>query len=98
VRACACVRACARASVSACVRVDSQELACACVRVALSIQHAERMGHIACDPSGSTIVSDIISRFSEENVAEYQMCVLIFSTTFNLNISHSKKNSVIYCH
>ena len=31
------------------------------------------------------------ARSSKEKVAEYKMCVLIFSTTFVWNISHSKK-------
>ena len=32
------------------------------------------------------------------NVIEHKMCILIFYTTFIWNISHSKKNSVRYCH
>ena len=31
-------------------------------------------------------------------VIEHKMCVLIFSTTFVGNISHSAKNSARYCH
>jgi hypothetical protein len=33
-----------------------------------------------------------------KNVAEYEICVLIFCTAFILNISHSEKNSEKYCH
>ena len=33
-----------------------------------------------------------IARFSKMNVIEHKICVLIFSTTFVGNISHSKKN------
>jgi hypothetical protein len=33
-----------------------------------------------------------------EKVTEYKMCVLISSTTFISNISHSKKISARYCH
>ena len=31
-------------------------------------------------------------------VTTHRMCVLIFSTTFLWNISHSKKNSAVYCY
>jgi len=34
--------------------------------------------------------------FRGKKVIEYKMCVLIFSTTFDRNISHSKKNSARY--
>ena len=33
-----------------------------------------------------------------KKVIERKMCVLVFSTTFVSNISHSKKNSARYCH
>ena len=33
-----------------------------------------------------------------KKVSEDKMCVLIFSTTFVRNISHSNKNSARYCH
>ena len=37
-----------------------------------------------------------IARFSKKKIIEHKMCVLIFSTTFVWNISHSKKNSARY--
>ena len=33
-----------------------------------------------------------------KKVIEHKMCVLIFSTPFVYNISHSKQNSARYCH
>jgi hypothetical protein len=59
----ACVIPCVRGSVSA------QTLLCAFARVALLIQHATRMRHIACDIFGFAIFFDIVSsteRFSEK--------------------------------
>jgi hypothetical protein len=65
------------------------ELGCVCERVALLIQHATRR-HIAIyGLSGSTTLFDIFRRI----VIKCKMCILIFSTTFILNISHFKKNS-----
>jgi len=40
--------------------------------------------------------SFINSKIFGKKVIEYKMCVLIFSTTFVGNISHSKKNSPKY--
>jgi hypothetical protein len=67
------------------------------------IQHAKRVSQycvVICGVSGSTIFFDIIltARFLEKKVIEHKMCVLIFSTTFIWNISHSKKNSLRYYH
>ena len=52
------------------------------------------------DLSGATTYFHIIIKnntiFEKENVIEYKTCVLIFSTTFDPNISHSKKNLLRY--
>ena len=66
-----------------------------CVFVALVIQNAVRMHRSSmCDLSGCTIFFLHISqtvRFSGK-VIEHKTRVLILSTTFVWNISHSKKN------
>jgi hypothetical protein len=70
-----------------------------CVCAALGIHHAMRMHHIViCGLSGSKyfftyLINSIIF---EKEVIEPEMCVLIFSTTFVWNISHSKKNWARY--
>jgi hypothetical protein len=72
---------------------------CACVSVALGIQLATHMRHIAiCGLLRSTIFFHIISQTEpfKKNVIELKMCLLIFSTTFVRKISHSKKNWVQY--
>jgi hypothetical protein len=65
------------------------------VFVDLGIQYAMRMRHIViCEVPWSTIFFHIISQttgFSGEKVIDHKMCVLIFSTIFIRNISHSKK-------
>ena len=72
---------------------------CVCVCVALVIQHAIRMRHVVI--SGLP-VSTIFFQLSHKRrdfrreVTEHKMCVLIFSTTFVWNISHSKKNWARY--
>jgi hypothetical protein len=69
--------------------------------VALVIQNVKCMCHIIL----SSVVCPAIQYFStlshkrhdfRENVIEYKMCVLIFSTPHVQNISHSKKNSARY--
>ena len=55
---CACVGEYVR--VLACVGVGTRARACAFVRVALLIQHATRMRHMACGISSSIIFSDIL--------------------------------------
>jgi hypothetical protein len=66
-----------------------------CVSVALGIQHAVYLRHIViCVYSGSTIGFLFWHKRhqSRNYVMEYKMRVLIFSTTFFENVSHSKKN------
>ena len=72
------------------------------VFVALDIQQAKCMRHIViCGLSGSTnffphylINGTIYGR--KKKVTEYEMCVLILSTTFVWNISHSQKKWARY--
>jgi hypothetical protein len=65
-----------------------------CVSVAVCIQHAMHMRHIAiCCLPASIIFFHIISqtaRFSGKKVMEHKTYVLIFCRTFVGNISHSK--------
>jgi hypothetical protein len=67
-----------------------------CVFVAFGFQHAMAMRHIVIyGLSGSSIFFHIMSQiawFSKKNVIEHKIYVLIFSTTFIWNISHTKKN------
>jgi len=73
-----------------------------CVFVALGIQHAKRMSGIillsvACQtvPCFSTLSYKSLD-FRGKEVTKHKMCVLIFSTTFVRNLSHSKKNWARY--
>jgi len=65
------------------------------VCVALGIQHAMCMGHLViCGLPRSTIIYNFSHKrhdFRKKKVTEHKMRVLIFSTTFVWNISHSKK-------
>jgi len=60
----------------------------------LRYQHAMRVHHIVvCGPSGSTILYKLSHKRQDfrKTFVEHKMCVLIFSTTYVRNISHSKK-------
>jgi hypothetical protein len=66
------------------VCVGARERDCDCVRVALFIQHATRMRHIACGLRLHHICRHylISGTIFVEKVTEYEMRVLIFSTTW----------------
>ena len=74
---------------------------CVFVCVVLVIRLATRMRRIIL-PSVASLAVPHFSTLSHkrhdfrEKVIEYKICVLIFSTTFLRNISHSKKNSARY--
>ena len=53
---------CMRVRACVCVGVGARARACTFECVALLIQHARRMRHIACGLSGSTIYFDTISQ------------------------------------
>ena len=89
VHLCVCVHA--RALVDA----SAQALACPCVRVALLSQHATRCHIAICGLWLHQMLRHYLinGTIFGKNVPEYKMCILIFSTTFIWNISHSKQNS-----
>jgi hypothetical protein len=51
---------------------------------------------ICLAPSYFSHIISKTARFCERKVLDHKMCVLIFSTTFVRNISHSKNNSARY--
>jgi len=71
--------------------------------VDLIIQHAMRMRHTQLS-SGACLALLHFSTLSQKRhafrktVTGHKVCVLIFSTNFIQNISHSKKNSLRYFH
>jgi predicted transcriptional regulator len=82
------VRACEYPGAWACI--------CVFVRVALLIQHATRMRHIVTSfavPLAPPYFFTLSHKSHDfrKNFTEYKMCVLILSTAFDKNISHSKK-------
>ena len=67
--------------------------------IALLIQHATRIRHIVCGPSGSTIFFNIMNgMIFGKKFTEHKISVFIFPTHFIWNISHSKMNSERYYH
>jgi hypothetical protein len=68
---------------------------CECVFVALGIQHAMRLRHVICGLCSALHYFSTLSHkrydFRKKKVTEHKTCVLIFSTTFVENMSHSKK-------
>ena len=69
-----------------------------CASVSLVMQHAKRMRRIILS-SAARPALPYFSTLSPKRhdlpkkVTEYKLCVVIFSTTFASNISHSKQNS-----
>ena len=95
---CVCAHACVCVPGNVCVSF------CMCVHVALLIQYATSMRHIVTSsvaplaPSYFATLSHKWHYFRKKKFIEPEMCVLIFSTTFIQNISHSKKNLARYRH
>ena len=86
-----------------CVRPIEWACTCACVHVALLIQHSIPIRYITTSivaplapPNFSTLSHK--GHDSRKTIIEHEMCVLILSTTFVYNISHSKKNLAGYRH
>jgi len=75
------------------IRIKNSE----CVYVVLRTQHVMHMRHIIiCGLSGCTVFFHIIPSTAQLKKTEHKICVLIFSTTFVWQISHSKKNRARY--
>jgi hypothetical protein len=72
-----------------------------CVYLVLVIQHIRAcavLSYVACLALPYFFTLPHKRHNFRKNAIEYKMCVLIFSTTFAWNISHSKKNSARHCH
>jgi hypothetical protein len=98
---CTCVRACVLQSGCPVAWVCAS--VCLCARVILLIHHATRMRHIV-KSSVASLASPYLSTLShkrcdfQRKFIEHKMCVLSFSTTFVMNISHFIQNLARYCH
>jgi hypothetical protein len=95
-----CVRA--RVRVCVCVWVTGLFGVCMCV-FACSLAYPARNAHapyfnVLYGPFGSPTFSDLSHKRHDfpKNVTERKMCVLILSTSFVWNISHSKKKLATY--
>ena len=72
-----------------------------CALVALLIQHVKRMSRVVIYGLSGFIAFATLPHKRHDfwkKVIEHKMCVLIFFIGFIGNISHSKRNSVGYCH
>jgi hypothetical protein len=70
------------------------------VLAALGIQHVKRMRHNVMWPARLYNIFHAISKPHDfrKSVFKHQISVLVFSTTFIWNLSHSKKKWTTYCH
>jgi len=73
------------------------------VSVALVMQYEKRMRHILLSSVACLALQYIFTVYHKRHnfgkkAIEHKICVLIFSTNFVWNISHSKKNSATYYH
>jgi hypothetical protein len=76
---------------------------CVCVSLAVVIRHKKRMRRLLLSFVASLAPPYFSTLFHKRHnfrnqVAEHKTFILIFSTTFIWNISHSKKNLARYCH
>ena len=74
-----------------------------CASLAVVIRHKKRMRRLLLSFVTSLAPPYFSTLFHKRHnfrnkVAENKTCILIFSTTFIWNISHSKKNLARYCH
>jgi hypothetical protein len=100
---CVCVRARTYGLVHACVSSGKcgYKGAGVCLRAcSLAYPACNAPPYCLCPSDSSAIFFDILinGTIFGKKVAEHKTCVLILSTTFIWNVSHSKKNSTRYCH